>query len=75
MKARRRYALAPALLAVAAFTPFADGAGSSTPTPSSWVQHGKYAPVIDRANFVAKIDNRCAPSSATSSPRRASRSS
>jgi len=61
MKARRRYALAPALLAVAAFTPLADGAGSSTPTPPSWVHHGKYAPVIDKANFVARIDNRYFP--------------
>src|SRR5262249_50552026 len=34
---------------------------AATPRPPSWVLHGGYAPSIDRANFVAVIDNNYFP--------------
>jgi hypothetical protein len=34
---------------------------STTPKPPSWALHGKYAPVIDPKNFVARINNRYFP--------------
>jgi hypothetical protein len=46
-------ALAIALIAVLAPT--------STPLPPSWALHGKYAPSVNPANFVAAIDNRYFP--------------
>jgi hypothetical protein len=57
-------ALAIALIAAFALTgPSASGSSSSTktPRPPSWAIHGRYAPSIDPANFVAAIDNRYFP--------------
>jgi hypothetical protein len=47
-----------ALVVVLALTA---GGFAATPRPPRWVLHGKYAPAIDPANFVAKVDNRYLP--------------
>jgi len=39
----------------------ADASSASGPPPPRWVLHGKYAPTIDPANFVAKVNNRYFP--------------
>ena len=50
---------------ILAFLPAAaqasDQSESTAPKPPAWVLHGKYAPVVDPANFVSKIDNRYFP--------------
>jgi hypothetical protein len=52
-------ALPIALIAALALTgPSASGSSSSkTPRPPRWAIHGRYAPSIDPANFIASIDN------------------
>src|SRR6266550_9053859 len=47
-----------ALVGVLAAT---DASSASAPRPPRWVLHGKYAPAIDPANFVARVDNRYFP--------------
>jgi hypothetical protein len=39
----------------------ADASSASAPPPPRWVLHGKYAPTIDPASFVAKVNNRYFP--------------
>ena len=47
---------------MAVLAPVSATAGSTTsPKPPSWVLRGKYSPVIDKANFVSKVDNRYFP--------------
>jgi hypothetical protein len=61
MNARRRYALVPGVVLIAALAPLSAGAGSSPPKPPSWVVRGTYSPVIRASDFVSKIDNRYFP--------------
>jgi hypothetical protein len=62
---RKHYIIALGMASILAMLPVAahaSGAGASTsPKPPAWVLHGKYAPLIDPANFVSKIDNRYFP--------------
>ena len=62
---RKHHIIALGLASIVAVLPVAaqaSGTGASTtPKPPPWVLHGKYAPVIDPANFVSKIDNRYFP--------------
>jgi hypothetical protein len=61
---RRRIVVAFGIAIVASVpvTAHASNTGPSTaPKPPAWVLHGKYSPVIDRANFVSKVDNRYFP--------------
>ena len=60
---RNATAVAIGLVGTALIAVGAPASGSSTakPHPPRWALHGKYAPSIDAANFVATIDNRYFP--------------
>ena len=53
MNARSTYALLIGLVLIVV-----SGAAAGGPKPPSWVLRGKYSPVIDKANFASRIDNR-----------------
>jgi len=58
--------VARSIVAVTASCLLACGAGLGSPragtiSPPGWTVHGAYAPVLDKANFVAAIDNRYFP--------------
>ena len=66
MAAKRKHRIiALGMASIVAVLPVAAQAsgtgGSTTPKPPAWVLHGKYAPLIDPANFVSRIDNRYFP--------------
>src|SRR5262249_44505436 len=50
-----------AVVAVVAVLASTAGVSAATPRPPRWVLHGKYAPAIDPADFVAAVDNRYLP--------------
>jgi hypothetical protein len=50
-----------AAMALAAALALSTGASGASPRPPRWALHGKYAPSVDPANFVATIDNRYFP--------------
>jgi len=58
---RNSAAVAIAVSALVGVLAPADVSSASTPRPPRWVLHGKYAPTIDPANFVAKVNNRYFP--------------
>ena len=58
---RNSAALAIAVSALVGVLAPADASLASAPPPPRWVLHGKYAPAIDPANFVVKINNRYFP--------------
>ena len=58
---RSSVALAIAVSALVGVLAPADASSASAPPPPRWVLHGKYAPAIDPANFVAKVNNRYFP--------------
>src|SRR5262245_16831463 len=56
---RKRVAPGFALIAgsLLALLVLSAGSWGASPRPPRWVLHGSYAPVIDRANFVTRVDN------------------
>jgi hypothetical protein len=58
---RNSAAVAIAVSALVGVLAPADASSASAPRPPRWVLHGKYAPTIDPANFVAKVNNRYFP--------------
>jgi hypothetical protein len=50
-----------AIAALGVLVVLVSGAWAAAPRPPRWVLQGKYAPSIDPANFVARVDNRYFP--------------